>query len=72
MSRKRKIRTLQEIIEQGSLCTVPEVAQAICVSIPSVYALAKKGKLLPIKIGDITTRFDPADVVGFIEQSKGT
>lgn len=58
-------------MDQGSLCTVPEVAQALTVSVPTVYSLARKGKLPCVKVGELATRFDPKDVQAFIEAGKG-
>ena len=68
---KRKVRTLEEVIKQGSLCTVPEVAQALMISQPSVYALAKNGKLPCIKLGELAIRFDPKEVQALIDGSRG-
>jgi excisionase family DNA binding protein len=67
---KRKIRTLEEVIKQNSLLTVPEVAQALCLSEPSIYGLAKSGKLPCIKLGGLATRFDPRDVEAFKEAGR--
>jgi excisionase family DNA binding protein len=67
---KRKIRSLTEALADGGLMTVPEVAQALRVSEPSIYSWAKQGKLPFVKVGPLATRFRPEDVRQFIETGR--
>lgn len=69
---KRKNRTLAEVIGSGGLMDVPEVAAALRVSQPTIYAWAKSGKLPCIRLGELALRFRPEDVVAFIDgQAQG-
>jgi excisionase family DNA binding protein len=64
---KRRVRNWQEIEQSGGLATVPEVAEFLRISVPSVYALIKRSALPAIKVGDLTTRIRPADVNAMVE-----
>jgi excisionase family DNA binding protein len=66
----KKIRTLNEVLTAGSLLTVPEVAQALAVSIPMIYAMAKDGRLPCIKLGPTGVRFDPTQILDFIDERR--
>ena len=67
---KRRIRTLNDILQAGSLMTVPEVARTLAVSIPLVYQFARDGKLPYIKVSDTGLRFDPSEVLDFIDDRR--
>ena len=49
---------------------MPEVAQALRVSIPMVYAMAKDGRLPCIKLGVTGVRFDPSQILDFIDDRR--
>lgn len=68
MAKKRKIRNWAEIEESGGLATVPEVAQVLMVSNPTVYSLIKKGVLPAVKLGELATRIRPQDVNDLVAQ----
>ena len=67
---KRRIRTWQEVMESGGLATVPEVAQALMLSEPTVYNLCKQGKLSSVKVGKLATRFRPRDDQALMDDGR--
>jgi excisionase family DNA binding protein len=67
---KKKARSLKEALENGSLLDVPEVAQILNVSIPSIYNWAKQGKIPFFKIGEMALRFDPCEIQAMIDAGR--
>jgi excisionase family DNA binding protein len=51
------------------LLSINEVAQLLGISRPSVYALIRRGELMPIRVGE-RARFEPADVREYIERHR--
>jgi excisionase family DNA binding protein len=58
---KRKLRNLREILEDADFTEPTELAKALRVSIPTIYAWVRQGKIPYIKF-DSCVRFDPADL----------
>jgi excisionase family DNA binding protein len=67
---KRKTRTLNEVWQSDSLMTVNEVARTLAVSVPTVYLLARDGRLPSVKVTDIGLRFDPVEVADYVDSRR--
>jgi excisionase family DNA binding protein len=53
------------------LLSINEVADLLGISRPTVYALIRRGELVPIRVSD-RARFEPADVRAYIERHRET
>ena len=51
------------------LLSVNEVAELLGISRPTVYALIRRGELVPIRVGE-RARFEPADVRAYLERHR--
>jgi excisionase family DNA binding protein len=51
------------------LLSINEVAELLGISRPTVYALIRRGELVPIRVGE-RARFEPADVRVYLERNK--
>jgi excisionase family DNA binding protein len=51
------------------LLSINEVAGLLGISRPTVYALIRRGELVPIRVGK-RARFDPADVRAYLERHR--
>ena len=67
---KRELRTIDQAIQQGSLMSPHEVAQALNVSPLTVKEWAKAGKLPSISISPALLRFDPLEVQAMIDSGR--
>ena len=67
---KRRIRTLNEILQAGSLMSVAEAAQALALSVPMIYTMARDGRLPFIKVSDTGVRFDPSEILDYIDNNR--
>lgn len=53
------------------LLSINEVAALLGISRKTLYALIRRGELVPIRVGE-RARFDPADVRVYLERNKQT
>jgi excisionase family DNA binding protein len=53
------------------LLSINEVAELLGISRPTVYALIRRGELIPIRVGE-RLRFDPADVRNYLDRHRET
>ena len=51
------------------LLSINEVAGLLGISRPTVYALIRRGELVPIRVGE-RARFEPADVRAYLERNR--
>jgi excisionase family DNA binding protein len=51
------------------LLSINEVAELLGISRPTVYALIRRGGLVPIRVGE-RIRFDPADIRAYLERNR--
>jgi excisionase family DNA binding protein len=51
------------------LLSINEVAELLGISRPTVYALIRRGELVPIRVGE-RIRFDPADIRAYLERNR--
>ncbi|HBR19443.1 MAG TPA: hypothetical protein DD726_04430 [Phycisphaerales bacterium] len=51
------------------LLTVNEAAKALCISARTLWQITKEGKIRSIRINRLV-RYDPQDLVAYIEQQK--
>ena len=51
------------------LLSINEVAGLLGISRPTVYALIRRGELVPIRVGE-RARFEPADVRLYLERHR--
>jgi excisionase family DNA binding protein len=51
------------------LLSIHELAELLGISRPTVYALVRRGQLVPIRVGE-RMRFDPADVRAYLERNR--
>jgi excisionase family DNA binding protein len=51
------------------LLSINEVAELLGISRPTVYALIRRGELVPIRVGE-RARFAPADVAAYLERNR--
>jgi excisionase family DNA binding protein len=51
------------------LLSINEVAGLLGISRPTVYALIRRGDLIPIRVGE-RARFEPADVRAYLERHR--
>jgi excisionase family DNA binding protein len=70
-SMKKPVRTLKEVLEQGGLMDVAELAQYLKCSVPSVYTWAKAGKIPHVKISTLGLRFRPDEILAWQEGKVG-
>lgn len=51
------------------LLSINEVARLLRISRPTVYALIRRGELVPIRVGE-RSRFEPADIRAYLERHR--
>jgi excisionase family DNA binding protein len=51
------------------LLSINEVAELLGISRPTVYALIRRGELIPIRVGE-RLRFEKADVRDYLERNR--
>jgi len=51
------------------LLSINEVAELLGISRPTVYALIRRGELIPIRVGE-RARFEPGDVRAYLERHR--
>lgn len=61
---------LGEELQIQPLLTADEVARILNVPRKTVLNLSRRGDFVRLKIGDRTVRFDPADILQYLQNTK--
>jgi excisionase family DNA binding protein len=61
------LTTPQDVL--SPLLSINEVAELLGISRPTVYALIRRGELVPIRVGE-RSRFEPADIRAYLERNR--